>query len=70
MFVSIFLTACSQGASNDDNILNGSTSVSFVQKPEWIYVPERIEIKDKSADYGGMQLVGDTICYISMSGET
>ncbi len=69
MFVSIFLTACGQGAPNDDNISNGSNSVSAVQKPEWVYVPERIEIADKQVDYSGMQLVGDTVCYISRNGE-
>lgn len=38
-------------------------------KPEWVYVPERIEIRDERADYDAMRLIGDTVCYISMNGE-
>ena len=37
-------------------------------KPEWVYVPERIEIRDERADYDAMRLIGDTVCYISMNG--
>lgn len=75
MCVSLFLTACSTGASNDDNISNEDNSistapvstapVSIAQKPEWVYVPEWIELPDIRADYYAMQLFGDTVCYIT-----
>ncbi|MCM1190193.1 MAG: extracellular solute-binding protein [Muribaculaceae bacterium] len=71
MCVSLFLTACSKGnVSNEYNLQNADNAVHMTQGKEWVYVPERIEIKDKCADYGGMQLVGDTVCYISINGET
>lgn len=46
-----------------------STSAPATGKTEWVYVPERIEIRDERADYDAMRLIGDTVCYISMNGE-
>ena len=43
---------------------------SGAQEKEWVYVPEMIMVEDPRADYGEMQLVGDALCYISMTGET
>ncbi len=45
-----------------------SASVPATGKTEWVYVPERIEIRDERADYDAMRLIGDTVCYISMNG--
>ena len=70
IFVSAFLAACSKETLNDENISSGGNPVSVVKEPEWVFVPERIEIADESADYNGMQLIGDTVCYISRNGET
>ena len=36
---------------------------------EWAYVPEIISVEDDRASYEDMQLIGDTVCYISMAGE-
>lgn len=70
MCVSLFLTSCNgDDVFSDNDISNESNTSPAEQKPEWVYVPERIEIKDKGADYDGMQLIGDTVCYISMNGE-
>lgn len=86
IFVFVFLTACGQGASSGSGIsdeedsggmLSAGTAVSTDRapsapsgKPEWVYVPERIEIRDTRADYDAMRLIGDTVCYISMNGES
>lgn len=63
----IFLTACSTSTSgnggNSDN-----NPIAAAQEREWVYVPERIEIQDKRADYGGMQLIGGTVCYLGVNG--
>ena len=70
IFISVFMTACGKNASNDENISSGGNPVSAATKPEWVYVPERIEIADKRADYYDMQLIGDTVCYLSKNGES
>lgn len=86
IFVFVFLTACGQGASSGSGIsdeedsggmLSTGTAASTDRapsapsgKPEWVYVPERIEIRDTRADYDAMRLIGDTVCYISMNGES
>lgn len=79
IFICVLFTACGEGASNEENISGEGASneenisgegnpANAEKKPEWVYVPERIEIADKRADYDGMQLVGDTVCYISLLG--
>lgn len=68
IFAVIFLTACSTGISDNGDV--SSESNSIVQKPEWVYVPERIEVADKRVDYDNMKLIGDIACYISMNGES
>ena len=70
MFISVFLAACSKGASNDENISTEGKPVSAAKEQEWVYVPERIEIADKRADYNNIQLIGDTVCYLSRNGES
>lgn len=77
---SLFLTACSKDKESDDenllntssggNLLNAGNTANVAQEKEWVYVPERIEIADKRADYESMQLIGDTVCYISRNGES
>ena len=70
IFISAFLAACSEGTSNDENISGEGDPVSAVKEREWVYVPERIEIADKRADYNDMRLIGDTVCYLSRNGES
>lgn len=36
------------------------------QVAEWIYVPEFFTLEGDYIDYGGMLLVEDSLCYISM----
>ena len=79
--VSTLLTACNTGTSNIDNGYEERGSVDYntvsiesnmdstAQKQEWVYVPEKIVIEDKKADYGNMQLIGSTVCYIPINGE-
>ncbi len=79
MCIAVFLAACGAGTSHTDNASHGSNPVSAAQDPgqdtdleqerEWVYVPERIIVEDEKADYGDMQLVGDTACYVSRNGE-
>jgi len=80
--VSLFLTACGKDNTTDANANNANNHIpseknagsavdtaDSVQGPEWVYVPELIEINDERVDYGRMQQVGDSVCYISMNGE-
>ncbi|MCM1186372.1 MAG: extracellular solute-binding protein [Lachnoclostridium sp.] len=71
--LSVFLTACGAGISNDksDNNVSGKGNSSNAAKErEWVYVPERMVIKDEKADYEEMNLIGDKVCYVSMNGES
>lgn len=71
--LSIFLTSCGAGESSrkTDNSVSGKENSSNASKEqEWVYVPERIVIKDEKADYDKMNLIGDTVCYVSMNGES
>lgn len=76
MFITVFLTACSTSTSgnggNSDNNSNPNESnpIAAAQEREWVYVPERIEIQDKMADYDAMQLTGGTVCYLGVNGGT
>ena len=76
----LFLAAC-QGKSSDGGtgkpeetgIDTSRTSAAAPEKgtgKEWAYVPEIISVEDDRASYEDMQLIGDTVCYISMVGET
>lgn len=76
MCMSVFLTACSTGASNNNNnvlkedkVLNESDTSGVTKEREWVYVPEVFVIGDRRADYEDMQIVGDTVCYVTMNGE-
>lgn len=75
----LFLTACStniggmnaDSTTHEDSVFDESThSHTDTREPEWIYVPEFVTVGDDKADYGKMQLIGDTVCYISGNGET
>lgn len=82
--VSLLLTACGKDSAAGDNGEAGSREAERqgtggsesgdsiapgTPGREWVYVPEVITVGDSRADYDGMGLVGDEICYISMSGE-
>lgn len=65
MCIPVFLTACSRdGAVNEDKISNENNVSQITQKREWVYIPEVITVGDERADYGNMQLVNDTFCYV------
>ncbi len=72
--VSLFLTACSKEGTSDYNAMSSESTVSDIthnmQEREWVYVPEVITVGDEHADYGRMQPVGDTFCYVLLGGET
>lgn len=72
IFIAVLLTACSTSTSgnggNSDNNGNPNGSNPIAAEQEWVFVPERIEIQDKRADYDAMQLIGGTVCYLSMNG--
>ena len=72
------LTACqkkvdgadgSDGSGLGEGGVNASEAVAAPPEKEWTYVPEFLTVADDRASYGDMQLVGDTVCYISMVGE-
>lgn len=75
----LILTACGKNGndSGNDNGDSGSGEGSMsaasigeaAPKKEWAYVPEFVTVGDSRARYGDMQLIEDTACYISMSGE-
>lgn len=69
--VLMLLTACEKESTAGGNHPSDKTNAGFdVQKREWVYVPEVITVEDEYADYGRMQLVGDTFCYVSQEGDT
>lgn len=71
MSISLILMACSKGSMTDEKNLTGeSNDINAVQKREWIYVPEVITVGDEHADYGRMQPVDDTFCYVRQAGES
>lgn len=77
IFIFLSLTACSKGTSNNnmsydshDSEANRNSLDIEGQGQEWIFVPEVITVGDNKADYGNMQLIGDTVCYISLNGES
>ncbi|MCM1101758.1 MAG: hypothetical protein NC079_06750 [Clostridium sp.] len=75
MCIGILLAACgkdvleTQTGSKGDPAPVGSSAPEGAPDREWVYVPERIELEDGKADYDGMQLIGDTACYVTMNGE-
>ena len=69
--VSLFLTACSKDDASDNDAISNENIVSDITKErEWVYVPEVTTVGDARADYERMQLVGDTLCYVSLVGES
>ena len=62
-------TGISLGIEGDTGKTAGDSIASGIPGREWVYVPEVITVGDSRADYDGMELVGDEICYISMSSE-
>lgn len=74
VYICIFLTACNEDNTTSENAIPEESAVfnvvkDQVQEQEWVYVPEIIAIGDKWADYGNMQIIGDSICYLPMNGE-
>lgn len=73
--LSVLLTACggdttdSTGTPNKEDVQKEGNALNAKNEQEWVYVPERIEIRDEKADYEGMNLIDDTVCYVSMNGE-
>ena len=75
----LLLTACQKdgGDSGNDSSYSGlgkggedaADMGGAVPEKEWAYVPEFITVGDDRASYGDMQLLGDTVCYISMVSE-
>lgn len=71
----LFLTACGQGASAGENGAEKDAQAgegpafSGTFRREWVYVPEVFTVEDERADYGRMQPVGDTLCYVSLGEE-
>lgn len=71
----LFLTACGQGASAGENGADKDAQAgegpafSDTSRREWVYVPEVFTVEDERADYGRMQPVGDTLCYVSLGEE-
>lgn len=75
------LTACSargsQGAPDrehktfsDDNRSGGGSGADAARGPEWVYVPEVVTFGGRRADFGRMELVGDTFCYLNIGSES
>ena len=46
-----------------------NNSDDAASQDQWVYVPEWIEVPDIRADYNAMQLIGDTVCYITRNEE-
>lgn len=69
--ISLTLTACGKDKGvSKNNLSEEGNAAGIAQEREWVYVPEVIMVGDEHADYGRMQLVGDTFCYALQSGET
>lgn len=69
--ISLTLTACGKDKGiSKNNLSEEGNAAGIAQEREWVYVPEVITVGDEHADYGRMQLVGDTFCYALQSGET
>lgn len=73
---SLLLAACSGGGTAggngpSDGIAGseGGNAPGSAQKREWVYLPEVVTVGDEYADYGRMQPVGDSLCYVSQGGE-
>lgn len=74
---SLLLTACGEGggagggtgtgdASAGDN---PSPATSLAKEQGYVYLPEAVTIEDERADYGNMQLIGDSLYYLTRNGE-
>lgn len=75
----LLLTACSTktggmnaGGTADGQSVSGEGNISSAdtQESEWVYVPEFLTVEGTRVDYGSMQLIGDTACYLTRNGET
>lgn len=70
MCISLFLAACGGGnVAGEDNLSVKTNAADASQKREWVYVPEVVTVGEEHADYGRMQPVGDTFCYVSQEGD-
>lgn len=55
----------------DNDFVSAETDMDTTsQEQEWVYVPERIVIEEQKVDYANMQLIENTVCYISINGDT
>lgn len=71
LYLSILMAACSKDDKSGNDNTSDENNVSYAtQEREWVYVPEVITVGDERADYGRMQLVGDTFCYVLQGGDT
>lgn len=70
-YIFVSLTACSTDVSDNNNISEEKIVSQATQEQErkWVYVPEVITVGDEHADYGRMQPVGDTFCYVLQGGD-
>lgn len=64
------LESISENMPGEDNISAGNNGSHITPGREWVYVPEVIAVGDGRADYGQMQLIGDTFCYVLQGGDT
>lgn len=54
------------GASAGDN---PSPATSPAKEQGYVYLPETVTIEGERADYGNMQLIGDSLYYLTRNGE-
>ncbi|MCM1025307.1 MAG: hypothetical protein NC432_02665 [Roseburia sp.] len=73
--ISLLLAACgreegtSGGAGNKQEDAGAGNVSGAASELEWAYVPEVITVGDEYADYGRMQPVGESFCYVSQRGD-
>ncbi|MCM1027091.1 MAG: extracellular solute-binding protein [Roseburia sp.] len=71
--LALLLTACGGESAPDwsEETVEGDKELyNGTQEQEWVYLPEVITVGDERADYGRMQPVGNTLCYVQQGGET
>ncbi len=73
MCLSALLMSCGTGTSGEnrdpDHVVKEDKRSGAASQREYVYVPERIVLRDEKADYGKMYLAGDEVCYVTMNGE-
>ena len=74
---SLLLTACGEGGGAGGGTGTGdafagdnpSPATSLAKEQGYVYLPEAVTIEDERADYGNMQLIGDSLYYLTRNGE-